>query len=164
MVNLLSSLFCQNVLVVTISLEFRHSTVRKVKMDSDEPPSGCSFPSPKLPRIPPSGCSFPSLKIPRIPPSGCTPKLPRIDYGSYRRRFSSLRSDLSSGLKSTRKHYLQPRVLQNDSFSHQSLACLDAGGKRIKQGSSFLKTRTNTLCNRSSSYEIVQGMQIFCTV
>ncbi|PQQ10192.1 uncharacterized protein Pyn_23930 [Prunus yedoensis var. nudiflora] len=69
--------------------------VRKVKMDSDEPPSGCSFPSPKLPRI---------------PPSGCTPKLPRIDYGSYRRRFSSLRSDLSSGLKSTRKHYLQPRV------------------------------------------------------
>ncbi|CAL9001820.1 unnamed protein product [Prunus brigantina] len=130
--------------------------VRKVKMDSDEPPSGCSFPSPKLPRIPPSGCSFPSLKIPRIPPSGCTPKLPRIDYGSYRRRFSSLRSDLSSGLKSTRKHYLQPRVPPNDSFSHQSLACLEAGGKRIKQGSSFLKTRTNTLCNRSSSYEIVQ--------
>ncbi|ONI02411.1 hypothetical protein PRUPE_6G196800 [Prunus persica] len=110
-------------------------------MDSDEPPSGCSFPSPKLPRI---------------PPSGCTPKLPRIDYGSYRRRFSSLRSDLSSGLKSTRKHYLQPRVPPNGSFSHQSLASLEAGGKRIKQGSSFLKTRTNTLCNRSSSYEIVQ--------
>ncbi|KAL6277294.1 hypothetical protein ACE6H2_020895 [Prunus campanulata] len=115
--------------------------VRKVKMDSDEPPSGCSFPSPKLPRI---------------PPSGCTPKLPRIDYGSYRRRFSSLRSDLSSGLKSTRKHYLQPRVPPNGSFSHQSLSCLEAGAKRIKQGSSFLKTRTNTLCNRSSSYEIVQ--------
>ncbi|KAI5324766.1 hypothetical protein L3X38_033839 [Prunus dulcis] len=130
--------------------------VRKVKMDSDEPPSGCSFPSPKLPRIPPSGCSFPSLKLPRIPPSGCTPKLPRIDYGSYRRRFSSLRSDLSSGLKSTRKHYLQPRVPPNGSFSHQSLASLEAGGKRVKQVSSFLKTRTNTLCNRSSSYEIVQ--------
>ncbi|PQP92979.1 uncharacterized protein Pyn_10294 [Prunus yedoensis var. nudiflora] len=115
--------------------------VRKVKMDSDEPPSGCSFPSPKLPRI---------------PPSGCTPKLPRIDYGSYRRRFSSLRSDLSSGLKSTRKHYLQPRVPPNGSFSHQSLSCLEAGAKRIKQGSSFLKTRTNTLCNHSSLYEIVQ--------
>ncbi|BBH05756.1 hypothetical protein Prudu_017240 [Prunus dulcis] len=127
-----------------------------MNMSSLEVQGGAKFPISETTKDTTFWLQFPISELPRIPSSGCTPKLPRIDYGSYRRRFSSLRSDLSSGLKSTRKHYLQPRVPPNGSFSHQSLASLEAGGKRIKQVSSFLKTRTNTLCNRSSSYEIVQ--------
>ncbi|KAM1181934.1 hypothetical protein ACFX19_000492 [Malus domestica] len=99
--------------------------VRKVKMDSDEQPSSCSFPSPKL---------------------------PRIRYDSCCRRFSNLRSTLSSALNSTQNI----KLISNGSFSHWSLACLGAGRKCIKQGSSFLKMRANTLCNRSSLYEGVQ--------
>ncbi|KAM1052918.1 hypothetical protein ACFX2J_000488 [Malus domestica] len=94
-------------------------------MDSDEQPSSCSFPSPKL---------------------------PRIRYDSCCRRFSNLRSNLSSALNSTQNI----KLISNGSFSHWSLACLGAGRKCIKQGSSFLKMRANTLCNRSSLYEGVQ--------
>lgn len=112
---------------------FVHCAVRKVKMALDQP----------------TGCSLTSLKIPMI-------KMEPLRY-----RFSNLRSTISSGWEGVRKIRVVPRVPANGSFSRQSLSYMHASTQYIKQVSRLLKIGVTTLCNSSSSYEVVQGTFAF---
>ncbi|XP_052201357.1 uncharacterized protein LOC127807506 [Diospyros lotus] len=102
--------------------------VRKVKMALD----------------PPTGCSFSSLRTPKI-------KMESVRY-----RFSSLQSTINSGWQALRKVRFVARVPPNGSFSHQSLAYVQASAQYVKQVSGLLKIGVQTLRSSSSSYEVVQ--------
>ena len=75
-------------------------------------------------------------------------------------RLSKFQSSLSSAWKTFRKIRVAPRVPANGSFSRQCLAYVHAGTRYIKQVSGLLKTSVTTLRNSSSSYEVVQGIEI----
>nr|XP_043606485.1 uncharacterized protein LOC122578567 [Erigeron canadensis] len=102
--------------------------VRKVKMVLD----------------PPTGCNFSSIKPPKV-------KLETV-----KRHFSTAQSKLSSGWQAVRRIPFSPRVRVNGSFSHQSLAYMQASTQYIKQVSGLLKTGVSSLRSTSSANEVVQ--------
>lgn len=99
---------------------------------------------------PPTGCSMSSLTL----------RAPNLKLKSVQYCFSKLHSTLSTAWQAFRKIRVAPRIPANGSFSRQSLAYVHASTQYIKQVSGLLKIGVTSLRNSSSSYEVVQGMQI----
>ncbi|KAI3718029.1 hypothetical protein L1987_70015 [Smallanthus sonchifolius] len=93
---------------------------------------------------PPTGCSFSSIKPPKV-------KLETV-----KRNFSTVQSKLSSGWQAVKRIPFSPREPISGSFSHQSLAYMQASTQYIKQISSLLKTGVSSLRSTSSANEVLQ--------
>ncbi|KAK9063154.1 hypothetical protein SSX86_017024 [Deinandra increscens subsp. villosa] len=93
---------------------------------------------------PPTGCNFSSIKPPKV-------KLETV-----KRHFSTVQSKLSSGWQAVKRIPFSPRRPVNGSFSHQSLAYMQASTQYIIQISSLLKTGVSSLRSTSSANEVLQ--------
>ncbi|KAL8226322.1 hypothetical protein R6Q57_016154 [Mikania cordata] len=93
---------------------------------------------------PPTGCNFSSIKPPKV-------KLETV-----KRHLSTVQSKLSSGWQAVKRIPFSPRQPINGSFSHQSLAYMQASTQYIKQVSSLLKTGVSSLRSTSSANEVLQ--------
>ncbi|KAJ1383908.1 hypothetical protein SESBI_42978, partial [Sesbania bispinosa] len=106
--------------------------VRKVKMGLD----------------PPTGCSMSSLMTNKI----------KMEY--VRHHLSHLQSKLSSGWQALRRIRFAPHLPANGSLARQSLAYVHASTRYLQQVSGLLKVGVTTLRSSSSSYEVVQEINI----
>lgn len=97
---------------------------------------------------PPTGCNFSSIKPPKV-------KLETI-----KRHLWIAQSKLSSGWQAVRRIPFSPRVPVNGSFSHQSLAYMQASTQYIKQVSGLLKNGVSSLRSTTSANEVMQGLWI----
>ncbi|MFS7949200.1 hypothetical protein Hanom_Chr06g00568791 [Helianthus anomalus] len=103
--------------------------VRKVKMAVD----------------PPTGCSCASIKP------------PKVKTETVKRQLANLQSKVSSGWRAVRNIHFSPRVPANGSFSHHSMAYMQASSQYIKQVSGLLKVGVSTLRSSSSGYEVQES-------
>lgn len=93
---------------------------------------------------PPTGCNFSSIKP------------PKVKLESIQRHFYNLQSKCSSGWQAVRRIPFTPRVPVDGSFSHKSLAYMQASTQYVKQVSGLLKTGVSSLRRPSLANEIVQ--------
>ncbi|VFQ79021.1 unnamed protein product [Cuscuta campestris] len=98
----------------------------------------------KMAMDPPTGCGFSSLNAPHV----------KMDC--VRNHFFNLQSSIISGWKALRKIRFAPQAPRNGSFSHQSLAYMQASTQYLKQVSGLLKIGVTSLRSSPSSYETVQ--------
>ena len=101
---------------------------------------------------PPTGCNILALRPPPV-------TLETIKY-----QFSSFQSAVASGWHALHKIHFAPRIPPNSSLSRQSLAYVHASTRYIKQVSKVLKAGVTTLRSSPSSYEVVQGNDLYLKI
>lgn len=102
----------------------------------------------------PSGCAFTSLKSSSM-----------VKLESFQHRLSNVKSVVSTERKALRRENVTPVMTVNGSLLPQSLAYIIVGTRRyLKEVPQLLKTGCNAWRSTSSSYEVVQGMDIFISL